>query len=87
MSLKTITLDDLNTPEVKKSGYVSIYRPIAGWKAIKYWWNNEEKDLGGFWEPWNTGNFTNDDKSLAIADAKLWAECEDIPYLENTGTE
>lgn len=62
----------------EKKSYVSVYRPIAGWKAIQYWWNNEEPDLGGFWEPWQTSPFAFATKAEAIDWAKTWAFADEL---------
>jgi hypothetical protein len=59
--------------------FITVYEPIAGWKAIHYWWNSAD---GGFWEPWQTGMFAFATKQEAIVDAKLWAEAEELPYYE-----
>jgi len=59
--------------------YVSIYKSIAGWKAVMYWWNPE---LGGFWEPWNTGIGYYETAEQAKLEAKNWAEIEGIEYHE-----
>lgn len=61
----------------KSTGFITVYKPIAGWKAVKYWWNPE---MGGFWEPWQTGDFAYATKEEAEEDAKIWAEAEDTPY-------
>jgi hypothetical protein len=50
--------------------FVSVYMPIAGWKAIVYSWDTEF----GFWEPWETGSFAYITKAEAIVDAKQWAK-------------
>lgn len=63
----------------KSTGFISIYKPIAGWKAIQYWWN---PDMGGFWEPYQTGMCAWNTQTEAELDAKLWAEAEEIPYME-----
>lgn len=76
-----IILDTI-TEDTKKTGYISVYKPIAGWKAIQYWWN---PDMEGFWEPWQTGSFAFATKEEAIEDAKFWAMCDDIPFYDNTG--
>ena len=60
--------------------WISVYQPISGWKAIQYWWNPE---MGGFWEPYQTGMFAHADKADAILDAEAWAEAEELPYYEN----
>ena len=59
--------------------FISVYKPIAGWKAIHYWWNPE---MGGFWEPWQTGMCAWETKEQAIEDAILWAEAEELPFYE-----
>ena len=65
------------TESTKKTGYISIYKPIAGWKAVQYWWNPEDE---GFWELWQTGSEGFTTKKEAIAAAKIWAEAEDVPF-------
>ncbi len=63
----------------KSTGFISIYKPIAGWKAIQYWWNPE---MGGFWEPWQTGSFVHESSHAAWAEAQEWALAEDIPLIQ-----
>ena len=66
--------------------FITVYKPIAGWKAVQYWWN-EDPELGGFWEPWQTGICAFATKEEAIEDAKFWAEDEELPfYLSPTDT-
>lgn len=67
------------------TSYVTVYRPIAGWKAMLVWLNNEEPDLGPFWEPWNTSLFAFAEKEDAVLDAKMWAKAEGIPFIEDGG--
>lgn len=69
------------TEETKNTGYISVYKPIAGWKAIQYWWN---PDMEGFWEPWQTGDYAFATKEEAILDAKQWAEADSIPFYEGS---
>ena len=57
--------------------FITIYKPIAGWKAVEYWWN---PDMEGFWEPGQTGFSAWPSRELAELDAKGWAEAEDLPY-------
>jgi len=59
------------------SSFITVYKPIAGWKAVQYWWN---PDMGGFWEPWQTAGYAFNTKENAIEDALAWAEAEDIPF-------
>ena len=55
--------------------YVTVYKPVAGWKAIMVWWNPE-----GFWEPWDTSYFAYGTKEEAVGYAKWWADAENVPY-------
>lgn len=71
------------TEETKSSGFITVYKPIAGWKAVQYWWNSE---AGGFWEPWQTGSFAFATKEEAEKDAKFWAEADDLPYYPSKET-
>jgi hypothetical protein len=71
-----IVLTKSPTPAEHKS-FITVYKPIAGWKAVQYWWN---PDLGGFWEPWQTGFCAFNTEQSAIDDALFWAEMEDLPF-------
>lgn len=64
---------------LKETGYISVYKPIAGWKAIQYCWNHE---YGGFWEPYQTSDFAYATKEQAISNAKAWAKEIDLPFVE-----
>jgi hypothetical protein len=64
--------------QMRERGYITTYRALIGWKAVHVWWNPE---LGGFWEPWNTGVGAYDDPADAIVEAKGWAENEGLPYV------
>lgn len=79
MALKIIQEE----PEAKKgSRFITVYRPIAGWKAVMYWWNDESPDTGPFWEPWDTSPSAFDTREEAYEDAKAWADEESCPLLE-----
>lgn len=69
-----------NRPADYRGMWISVYRPISGWKAICYWWN---PDMGGFWEPWQTGDSAWKTQLAAVIDAKTWAEADDLPYYES----
>lgn len=69
-----------NNMDLKETGYISVYKPIAGWKAIQYCWNHE---YGGFWEPYQTSDFAYATKEQAISNAKAWAKEIDIPFVES----
>ena len=62
----------------KKEPFVTTYLPVAGWKAVYYWWN---PDQGGFWEPWQTSDFAFATEDEAEAYGKGWAESEEISYV------
>lgn len=71
----------------KRVMFVTVYRPIAGWKAVMYWWN-DTGDLGpgGYWEPWNTGLSAFATEEAAEHDAQVWAETEGVPYVPRGGS-
>jgi hypothetical protein len=50
---------------------------MSGWFAVEMWYNNEDYDDYGFWEPWQTGIGRYATREQAIVEAKQWAEdCE-----------
>jgi hypothetical protein len=56
--------------------YVTVYQPIAGWKAVLMVWDDEfEVHM-----PWETGYFAYPSKEEAETDAKSWAEAEGIAF-------
>jgi hypothetical protein len=59
--------------------YITTYLSIGGWKAVMLWWN---PDMGGFYEPWDTGLGAYDSQELAAEEAMAWAEDEGIEYRE-----
>lgn len=65
--------------EVK--AFISVYRPMGGWKPIKYWWNTVDFDEG-FWEPWETYPFVFATKDEAVVYAKAWALEEALEYKD-----
>lgn len=74
-----------HTAIANKERHITIYRSVSGWKAIHYWWNDEESPgskTRGFWEPWETGSFGFKDKEKAIDDAKAMAQIEGLPYVD-----
>jgi hypothetical protein len=54
--------------------FVTIYRPIAGWKSVLMVWE-EELDM---YTPFQTGMFGFESREMAVRDAKDWAEAEEI---------
>ena len=69
----------------RHEAFVTVYKPIAGWKAVLMTWNDTDEELGGFWEPWNTGMFAYATEAEAIEDAKQWAKAEEIEFKPNSG--
>jgi hypothetical protein len=57
------------------SPFITVYESIGGWKAVQMWWNPK---IDGFWEPWTTGVGAYDSREDAEAEAKAWAEADDI---------
>ena len=58
--------------------FITTYRPISGWKAIMYWWNDSDN---GFWEPWETSPYAFNTQEEANEYAKWWADIEDMLYV------
>jgi hypothetical protein len=74
--------------EGKTEAFISVYKPIAGYKAIMYWLNDECEEINGtpmpkFWEPWNTGVSGYTTREAAIAEAAIWAESEELALALN----
>ena len=64
-------LEPINT----SSSYMTVYKPIAGWKAVVM-----TVDAEGMAEPWQTSQFAFATKDQAIEYAKCWAFAEGIDY-------
>jgi len=67
-------------PEVH-APYTTIYQPVGGWNAVMMVWDEECE----CYLPAQTG--TNNtlgqgDREGAVAEAKSWADAEDVLYLE-----
>lgn len=61
----------------EKPNFITVYKSIGGWKAVMLWWN---PDMGGFWEPWETGLGGYETAAEAESEAKWWAEDEGLEY-------
>lgn len=59
--------------------FVTTYQSMGGWKAVLMWFN---PDMGGFWEPWQTGMGGYDTEENAILEAQEWAEAEGLEYRD-----
>lgn len=64
----------------KPAPFITVYKPIAGWKAVMYWWNDEDFPGHGFWEPWNTSPFAFATEAEAETFGRTWAEAEGIEF-------
>lgn len=62
----------------KPKNFITTYQSVGGWKAVQYWWN---PDMGGFWEPWDTGFGAYSTEEKAIEEAQSWAEAEELEYV------
>lgn len=57
--------------------FVGVTHGMRGWFAVLYVWNEEH---GGFYEPWNSSDFSYATREGAEKDAKVWAEAEDVEF-------
>lgn len=60
-----------------KEAFVTVYKPIAGWKAVMYTWEEEFNCH----TPWETGFCAYGTKAEAIKYALSWAETEEVAYV------
>ena len=60
--------------------YISVYMPIAGWKAIMY---KVDKDCGNRHTPWTTSDNAFNTKAEAVSEAKSWAEEEGLLFYDD----
>lgn len=61
-----------------REDFITTYKPIAGWKAVYYWWNPDLEIM----EPLDTSPFAFNTKDEAIQYAKQWAIDEGIRYVD-----
>lgn len=61
-----------------RKSFVTTYLPVAGWKAVQYWWN---PDMGGFWEQWATSPFAFETEAEAEAWGRDWATAEELRFV------
>lgn len=74
--MKTLTNADLKT---YRGHFITVTQGIAGFFAVEMWWNS---DLGGFWEPYESGLGRYRTRREAEAEARVWARNEGLPvYL------
>lgn len=63
--------------QAKPKNFITTTKGMA-WFAVMYWWN---PDMGGFWEPWDTGIGRYADEARAITEAQDWADSEGLEYV------
>jgi hypothetical protein len=71
--------DEINLPDV----FISVYMPVAGWKAIMYAIDDE---CGGEYTPHATGSFAHTTKAAAVSEARSWARDEELTYIDTCPT-
>lgn len=64
--------------EGSHENFISVTHGGSGWFAVMYWWNPE---MGGFWEPYNTGVGRYANKEEAIREGIEWAEAEELEFV------
>lgn len=64
---------------MKQKNHITVYESISGWKAVELWWN---PNMGGFWEPWQTGLGAYATREEALAEARDWAESDGLELRE-----
>lgn len=72
---RTITRAGLATYREK---FVTVDEGMSGHFAVIYWFN---PDMGGFWEPWDTGIGRYATEDEARIEAIGLADAEGLPYL------
>ncbi len=63
----------------EQKNYITVFESSGGWKAVHVWWN-DDPDIGGFWEPYQTGFGLYKTRDEAVLEAKSWAEEEEIDF-------
>lgn len=66
------------------SPYITTTKGGAGWFAVCMWWNTERPDLGGFWEPWQSGSGRYRTEEEADTEGRGWAEAEGLKFYKST---
>lgn len=61
--------------------YITITSGMSGYFAVHLWWNT---DLGGFYEPWETGIGRYATIEEAIEEARDWAINEEMQFIDHS---
>lgn len=59
--------------------YITTTTGMSGHFAVMLWWN---PDLGGFWEPWDTGIGRYSNVAEAAEEGREWAASENLEFRE-----
>lgn len=71
----------MQTSDTKEhASFVTTTKGMRGYFAVQVWWN---PDLGGFWEPWQSGIGSYATQREAEVDARAWAESEGLEFKES----
>jgi len=73
----------LNEPDEMPRVFISVYMPVAGWKAIMYAVDDE---CGGEHTPHGTAYFAHTTKAAAVREAQRWARDEELMYIDTCPT-
>ncbi len=71
----TFCIVDRAPPRAK---HVTITKGMSGHFAVIVWWN---PDMGGFWEPWDTGIGRYATEAEAYGEAEFIAKEEGLPLV------
>ena len=58
--------------------YITIYKPIAGWKAVQY---SKDPECDNMFTPGETGMCGWETNKQAYAEAIMWAEAIEVPVM------
>lgn len=59
------------------AAFVTVYKPIIGWKPVHMWWNPE-----GFWEPYDTYKAAWLRREQAEEAGRQWASKLNLPFFQ-----
>jgi len=60
--------------------FITVTSGISGYFAVMLWWNDEDGEDEGFWEPWNTGIGRYATRAEAEKEARYWADLEELEF-------
>lgn len=60
--------------------FITTTQGMSGFFAVHMWHNEEEKDIGPFWEPYDTGIGRWETREEAELEAIDWANMLEIEY-------